>query len=127
MSANFTFTEGTGRQARARDLGGTLVSPMVEVVTAIPDVVGFQNPSVTTAVALPSIPSGATHAVMTVDTGGGNIRFREDATNPTASVGMLVQAGAAVEFTNLADVRIISTTGTTVVNITYRRYDRDSQ
>jgi hypothetical protein len=119
---NYGFTPGVGGTARSRTVGGVEI-PMVEVDTAIPTVLGgFQNLSVTTAVAL-TVPSGATHALMTVDTGSGNIRFREDGTNPTASVGLLVQAGNAVELTNLANVRIISTTGTTVVNISYRKYD----
>jgi hypothetical protein len=133
VASDWNFAEGADKTSRARDLGTHATSgkpfrmPMVEIDTAIPDVIGFQNAAVTTAVALPSIPAGATHALLVVDTGGGNLRFREDATNPTTSVGLLVQAGNAVELTNLADVRIISTTGTTNVNISYRRYDRDSQ
>lgn len=122
--ADYGFTPGSGATARARNPSGTLYIPMVEVDTAIPTVLsGFQNISVTTAQAL-TVPSGASHALLTVDTGGGNIRFREDGTNPTASIGLLVQAGAAVELTNLANVRIVSTTGTTVVNVSYRRYDQ---
>ena len=96
----------------------------VGAMSAIPVVTGTQvGVGVTTAQALPSIPANSTHALMTVDTGGGNIRFREDASNPTTSNGLLVQAGSAVELTNLADVRIIATTGTVNVNISYRRYD----
>lgn len=122
--ADYGFTPGTGATARSRNPSGTLHIPMVEVDTAIPTVLsGFQNISVTTAQAL-TVPSGATHALMTVDTGSGNIRFREDGTNPTTSIGLLVQAGAAVELTNLSNIRIISTSATTVVNVSYRRYDQ---
>lgn len=123
MADNYGFTPGTGASARSRNPSGTLHIPMVDVETAVPTVLsGFQTISVTTAQAL-TVPTGATHALMTVDTGSGNIRFREDGTNPTTSAGLLVQAGAAVEWTNLANIRIISTSGTTVVNVSYRKYD----
>jgi hypothetical protein len=119
---NYGYTPGTGGTARSRKVGSIDI-PMVEVDTAIPTVLsGFQNIGVTTAQAL-TVPTGATHALLTVDTGGGNIRFREDGTNPTTSIGLLVQAGAAVELTNLANIRIVSTTGTTTVNVSYRKYD----
>lgn len=126
MADNYTFKDAAGNTKTARALesaAGSLL-PSVLASTAVPDAVGFQNAAVTTVVALPSIPSNATHALMTVDVGGGDIRFREDASNPTTAVGLLVQAGNAVEFTNLADVRVVSTSGTTNVNISYRRYDQ---
>lgn len=123
MADNYGFTPGTGASARSRNPSGTLHIPMVDVETAVPTVLaGFQNISVTTAQSL-TVPTGATHALVTVDTGGGNLRFREDATSPTTSVGLLVQAGSAAEWTNLANIRIISTSGSTVINVSYRKYD----
>jgi len=102
--------------------GGFLL--VVGAVTAVPTVLGFSgDQSITTAQALPSIPANSSHALMTVDSGGGDIRFREDTSNPTTTSGLLVPAGNAVELTNLSAVRIIATTGTVKVNISYRRYD----
>lgn len=98
--------------------------PITEALTSIPTVVSFVNQAVTTAAALTSIGSGATHALVTVDTGGGDLRFREDGNNPTTSTGLLVVAGSAVEFTNLSNIRVIATTGTVNINISYRRYDQ---
>jgi hypothetical protein len=69
-----------------------------------------------------TVPSGATHALMTVDTGGGNIRFWEDGSSPSATAGLLVEAGNAVEFTNLANLKMRATTGTVAVKVSYRKY-----
>jgi hypothetical protein len=128
MADDFPFSLGSGAFGRAWEYASNKFMPYFQAVTAKPSVVGFENNSVnaTTAESLNggSIPSGATHALLAVDTGGGDLRFREDATNPTASVGLLVPAGQAVELTNLANVRVISTTGTTVYNCSFRRYDQ---
>lgn len=96
--------------------------PANHVVTMIPIVLsGNQTASITTASGI-TVPSGATHGLMTVDEGGGDIRYWEDGTNPTTSQGLLVPAGQAAELTNLANVKLISTSGTAVVNISYRKY-----
>ena len=110
-----------GETFRAKELAGVKF-PANHVVTMIPTILsGNQTASVTTASPL-SVPAGATHALMTVDTGGGDIRYWEDGTTPTTSAGLLVPAGGAAELTNLASVKLISTSGTTVVNISYRKY-----
>lgn len=128
MADNYAFAEGAAKYARAKKVGSfngkDLVISYVGALTAPPTVAGFENLSVSSTAKLLTVPDGATHALVTVEKGGGDIRFREDGEDPTASVGLLVQAGAAVEFTNLEDIRLIATAGTVKVNISYRRYDK---
>lgn len=129
MAHDLAISAGSGRTVRARDIGpsGEKLLQYLGAVTAIPTVVGFANAAISTAVAMPQLGTqgvNATHALLTVDAGGGDIRFREDSTNPTAAVGLLVTAGSAVELTNLSAVRLVATTGSVNVNITYRRYDQ---
>jgi hypothetical protein len=69
-----------------------------------------------------TVPGGATHALLTVDTGGGNIRYWEDGSSPSTTAGLLVTAGGAAELTNLANVKMRATTGTVAVNVSYRKY-----
>ena len=97
-----------------------------EVATATPVVDGFQATTISTATSLPRIPGSATHALLAVSPHAAHgIRFREDATNPTATAGLWV-AGGAVELTNLSAVRVIGTDGTTgqttAASISYRHY-----
>jgi hypothetical protein len=42
--------------------------------------------------------------------------------SPSTTAGLLVEAGKAVEFTNLANVKMRATTGTVAVNVSYRKY-----
>lgn len=50
----------------------------------------------TTAIALPSIPASCDRVViMFEDTG--NVRWRDDGTDPTATVGMFLYAGQTIE------------------------------
>lgn len=114
------------RTVRADDIGAVAerLLQFLGAVTAIPTVLaGQQTLGVTTTAASLTIPANATHALLTVDKGGGDIRYWENAVAPTATTGLLVQAGDAVELTNLANVRLISTTGTVNINVSYRRYD----
>ena len=69
-----------------------------------------------------TVPSGATHAIVSVDTGGNNIRWTRDGTSPTASVGHLLQAGDAIEADNLTSWRMIATLGTVTVQVSYHKY-----
>lgn len=127
MPDNMLVQDATGASVNLRTKDhGTVEVQYVYVATAVPTVVaGNQSISVTsTAGSSLTVPAGATHAVMTVDTGGGDIRYWEDGTTPASgSVGLLAPAGTAVELTNLAGVRLRASTGTVPVNISYRRYD----
>lgn len=77
-----------------------------------------QVTSLSTAVGLGTIPAGATFALITPETQA--IRWRDDGTNPTTTVGMPLAAGATLQYTgNLAAFKMIETAATAKVNITY--------
>jgi hypothetical protein len=93
------------------------LAPLTPTVLA-----GNQTLTISTSVVTLTVPSGATHALATVE--GGDVRFWEDGTNPTASAGLLLISGNAVEFSNLANVKLIKATGQSdaTLNISYRKY-----
>lgn len=77
-----------------------------------------QMTSLGTATALSSIPSGAKYAFITVE--GAAIRYRADAVNPTASVGIPISAGQQIMVsTSLANVRVIQQSAGAILNIEY--------
>lgn len=82
---------------------------------------GYQQFTVATATALPSIPTGTFEALIVCETQ--TVRWRDDGTNPTASVGMPLIANQAFPYmgnaTSLAAMRIIQTTATSTCNVTY--------
>jgi hypothetical protein len=127
MADNLNVTEGSGRRVRALELpggaGGTVLVQYVGLVTAVPTVVGVDTMDVTGSTTL-TVPSGATHALACVDVGGGDIRFWEDGSVPSATEGLLIQAGETAELTNLSDITMFPSAGTVTVNISYRRYDQ---
>ncbi len=56
---------------------------------------GYRQQTIsTTSIALTSVPSAATYAIISVATQG--VRWRDDAGVPTASVGMPVAAGGQI-------------------------------
>lgn len=77
-----------------------------------------QDTDVAAAQGLPSIPSDATIAVVQAE---GDVRWRLDGTNPTASVGMLLPDGAERTFIgiNVAAVKLIARTTGASVNVQY--------
>jgi hypothetical protein len=104
---------------------GELVA--TQVVSAVPTVDGVQALSLTSSASSLTVPGAATHALLTVSPHATNgLRFREDGTNPTATNGLWVGPGGAVELTNLANVRLIGSDGTTGVStsayVSYRHY-----
>ena len=81
----------------------------------------FQDVDVAAAQGLPSLPAGATLARIQCETQ--SIRYRQDNTNPTASVGMLLAAGTVLDIHSaeckLAEVKIIEAAASAKVNVTY--------
>lgn len=69
--------------------------------------------------ALPSIPRGTVKVTINVE--GSPIRWRDDGTNPTASVGMLVPAGTTFDYRDqgLSSFRAVSATAGAILNISY--------
>lgn len=63
-------------------------------------------------------PAGTTRVQLSVE--GNGIRYRDDGTNPTSSVGMPVAAGGSVDYDgDLSALRVVSQTGTATVNVVY--------
>lgn len=59
--------------------------------------VGFEQLTVSTAaLALASVPSRASNALIAVSTNG--VRWRDDGTNPTAAIGVPMAAGQSLEY-----------------------------
>lgn len=122
--ANYAFTEGGDQTARSIEPSANVHIPVIYVATTPPTILtGNQSLTVSTGSSL-TVPTNATHALMTVDTGAGDIRYWEDGTTPASgAVGLLIPAGGAAELTNLANIRLRASTGSVLVNISYRRYD----
>ena len=83
------------------------------------DTKGYQqlvNPGA--AVAL-TVPSGARFAMFNVE-GANGIRFRDDGTDPTAAIGMLLTAGTNYWYNGkLQDVRVIAGGAAGTINVSY--------
>lgn len=122
--ANYGFTPGSGATARSQNPSGTLHIPYVFVSTAIHTVVGSHlTQALTTASAsLTSPPAGSTHALIQAD--GVTVRWTEDGTTPTATVGFKLADGNAAEVVNLANIKVRAESGTGNLQVTYRRYDQ---
>ena len=90
----------------------------VEVVLTGPTPLGYQQiTSLASATSL-TVPAGAVSAIIYVETAG--VRWRDDGTAPTATVGMLLSAGQAFQYAaNLAAIQFIAQSGSPVVNVSY--------
>lgn len=79
---------------------------------------GYQQvTSISSATAL-TVPTGAVIALIQPETQ--SIRWRDDGTNPTTSVGMVLAAGETLAYTgNLAAFKLIEVTATAKVNVSY--------
>ena len=125
MADNLNVTPGSGALVRAKEINSKLIQ-YIGVITAIPTpITGNQTLSVGTGSDTTlTVPSNATHALVGVEAGGGNIRFWEDGSSPSTTAGLLIQAGETAELTNLSSIRMRSTTGTVTIQVAYRRYDQ---
>lgn len=86
---------------------------------------GYCQLSVTAAVLVSTcsggIPSGATFAQVVTETAA--IRWRDDGTAPTTTVGNPLAVAAVLTYAGLlASLQVIAQTGTAVVNIEFYRY-----
>lgn len=79
----------------------------------------LQDTTLSAAQALPTIPSGARFVLMQAE--GDDLRWRDDGTNPTASVGMLLEEGQSFlyDLGPLSNIKVIETTGGGILNVTY--------
>lgn len=78
--------------------------------------VGASSPTTLT------VPATATHAWISVDPSASTVRWTRDGTNPTASAGHALAAGDSMEMDNLSNFKVISTTGTSTIQVSYHRY-----
>jgi hypothetical protein len=114
-----------GAQAlRTRDVGSSVQAAKSDVAPWVPTKVtgGQYALSVTTTPSALTVPSGATHALISVDTGAGNIRWKNDGGTASTTAGHLLQAGDAMEADNRSSVSLASTTGTVVIQVSYHKY-----
>lgn len=100
------------------DTPGKNVPGNTGVVPAPNKPFGFQQiTSLSSATGL-TVPMGALIALIQAETQ--SIRWRDDGTNPTASVGMLLSAGNTLAYTgDLSQIKIIQTTASASVNVSY--------
>lgn len=71
----------------------------------------------TTATIIPAV-TGSKVAIIQAETGG--IRYRDDGTPPTSTVGMLIPANTSVAYQgDLTTIKVIQASGAATVNILY--------
>jgi hypothetical protein len=69
-----------------------------------------------------TVPALATHAIISVDPSAVTVRWTRDGTAPSATVGHALAQGDYIEIDNLSNFRVISTSGTSTVQVSYHRY-----
>lgn len=79
----------------------------------------IQMTSLASAVPLTAtIPAQAKLVLLQAETQ--SVRWRDDGTNPTASVGMLIAAGSMMIYTgNPSNLKVIETTASAKLNVSY--------
>lgn len=79
---------------------------------------GYQQITSLSAAAGLTPPQGATMALVVAETQG--VRWRDDGTNPTASVGMPIAAGSYLNYDgDLNRVKFIEQTASAKLNVSY--------
>jgi hypothetical protein len=82
---------------------------------------GYQQFTSLAAAQALTVPSGTAEVLVVCETQ--NVRWRDDGTDPTASVGMLLQPGQSLPYTgSLARFKLIQTTASATCNVTYLGY-----
>jgi hypothetical protein len=120
-----TATLGT-KTLRSREVASGVQSQKVDVGPWLPTVVSGAQYSLdvtTGTVVTLTVPSGATHALLTVE--DADVRFTEDGSSPTtgaAGSGLVLPAGFIGEMALPAALKFIAVTATAELNVTYRKY-----
>lgn len=79
---------------------------------------GYQQITSLSAATALTIPTGATMALIIPETQA--VRWRDDGTNPTASVGMPVAVGESLNYDgDLSRIRFIEQTASAKINVSY--------
>jgi hypothetical protein len=123
MADDFTIATRDGdKDVRAREITSGLYSPKQDVAPWMPTVVaGAQyNQTVGASVFTQTVPSGATHCLVSVRTDG--VHFTEDGSTPSAANGIYLPAGFIGELAIPQALKFIRVATDATVAITYRRY-----
>lgn len=84
------------------------------------DPIGYQQITGLLTVTGLTIPAGARRCMIQAEASG--IRWRDDGTNPTANVGMVLPAAGILEYEgDLESVKLIGQTAGAVANVSYYR------
>jgi hypothetical protein len=96
--------------------------PIIGVGPHMPTVVsGAQyNQTVTSSVFTSTLPSGATHALVSVRTDA--VHYTEDGSSPSATAGIYLPAGFVGELACPAALKFFRVTGDAIVALSYRKY-----
>jgi hypothetical protein len=79
---------------------------------------GYQQVTGLSAVKALTVPTGATRCVIQADTQA--VRYRDDGTNPSASVGQPLAVGVQLMYDARMDtIRFIEQAASAVLNVTY--------
>jgi hypothetical protein len=123
MADDFTIATRDGdKDVRAREITSGLFAPKQDVAPWLPTVVsgGQYNQTVGASVFTITVPSGATHCLLTVSNAA--VNFTEDGTTPTAAVGLRLPDGFIGELAIPQALKFIRVSSDALVNVTYRRY-----
>jgi hypothetical protein len=123
MADDFTIATRDGdKDVRAREITSGLYSPKQDVAPWMPTVVaGAQyNQTVGASVFTQTVPSGATHCLVSVRTDG--VHFTEDGSTPSAANGIYLPAGFIGELAIPQALKFFRVTADAIVAISYRRY-----
>jgi len=123
MADDFTIATRDGdKDVRAREISSGLFAPKQDVAPWLPAVVsgGQYNQTVSSSVVTITVPSGATHCLLTVSNAA--VNFTEDGTTPTTASGLRLPEGFIGELAIPQALKFIRVTTDAVINVTYRRY-----
>jgi len=80
--------------------------------------VGYQQITSLASAAALTIPAGAKRAIIQAEAQA--VRWRDDGTNPAAGVGMVLAAGASIQYNgDLAAFRVIESAASAKLNVSY--------
>jgi hypothetical protein len=124
-----TTTSGTGALPTATTIAtrdtGTSHWQQVDVAPAVATPVAGGQYALSVGSGSPTtltVPTGATHAIVSVDSGGSDIRWTVDGTTPTATVGVVLSAGDAMLVDSVAAFKMIGRTATATAQVAYFKY-----
>jgi hypothetical protein len=123
VADDFTITTRDGdRDLRAVEAATGIWQPVNKVAPHMPTVVsGAQYAqTVGSGVFTMTVPSGATHALVTVH--GFDVNMTEDGSSPSSTNGLRLPAGFIGELALPAALKFTRVTSDATLNVTYRKY-----